>query len=434
MARHSMTNGHHGRRVALRGYVGGTRRSCGVVMRDSLNDPVTSNNARQLGFIDSRTYRSASTAHRPVKSLFNDRFDVDQNLPVSPTATAAVHWSDGRTAVLRMVSANDAFAAAPHAALGSCDCPRFRITDAALGSGVVETTRGPVTVPMWEYRVEGTTARLTRPAVALPSPSMTPPPWNSPAGLQADTVRGSVGGQTLTVTFVGARDGADKPCGVDYALEAVESVTAVVVVIHERRHAGSETCSMMGYPREGSVALGAPLGERTVLDGRTESPLSTIRMPWVPVGRARTGAPSAALPTGVAKFLTESGAHRSLGHVCSHGVRCSAYPQSLRSCATGMAPHPRVRRLAPLGPAADGCLRPRSRDDASNVRIRLAISPGRQWRFSLPTRRVQPRPAEPPPRAPVLGVRWNGDVSFPDRGVPVRCDPVRMSAGWCSPT
>ncbi|WP_189336864.1 hypothetical protein [Actinoplanes ianthinogenes] len=82
----------------------------------------------------------------------------------------------------------------------------------------------------------------------------------------------------MTVSFIGAPASADQPCGSDYAAEAVESGTAVVVIVLEQRHGGGgEVCAMIGASRTAVVNLAAPLGDRAVLEIHGEA---------VPVTRA----------------------------------------------------------------------------------------------------------------------------------------------------
>ena len=72
-------------------------------------------------------------------------------------------------------------------------------------------------------------------------------------------------GTGLKVTFVGARGPAAEPCGADYSAEAVESDKAVVLIILEQRHGGTEACTMMGFRRTVTLNIATPLGNRAVL-------------------------------------------------------------------------------------------------------------------------------------------------------------------------
>jgi hypothetical protein len=68
------------------------------------------------------------------------------------------------------------------------------------------------------------------------------------------------------LTFTGAPDAGDRPCGADYTAEAVESDTAVVVIVYEHENPVPVACSAVGALRTAQVTLAKPLGSRTVID------------------------------------------------------------------------------------------------------------------------------------------------------------------------
>jgi hypothetical protein len=216
----------------------------------------------------------------PYAANYQDSVDVghfilDDDLPLSTQGESVLRLTDGRRVSLPTVSAAEAFNAAPRTA-GSCDsCPILRIVGARLGKGPVRTTRGIVQMPLWTYDINGTSVKLTRPAVALPQPSVTPPPWDSthpPAGVQAQSASGSVGGRTLTVMFIGGQ------CD-DYRAQTIESDAAIVVLIYDRPRAAGVMCPMLGYPLQLTATLTRPLGERAVLEVREGTPVPTVRLP-----------------------------------------------------------------------------------------------------------------------------------------------------------
>ena len=120
-----------------------------------------------------------------------------------------------------------------------------------------------------------------------------PPLWNPndpPVGLSIDSATGTVDGKQLTVTFVGAPDPGDKPCGADYTAEAVESSTAVVVIVIEHHNANLATspsfsptahagCRLVGARRTAAVQLAAPLGDRAVLEVKEGLPVPVTLAP-----------------------------------------------------------------------------------------------------------------------------------------------------------
>jgi hypothetical protein len=183
-----------------------------------------------------------------------------------------LRWQDGSTETVRLISAQGALAGLKADATGSScpECGPLQITGARLTSGPVDTSRGPAVAPVWEFTLQGTAVRVTRVAIA-DRVSIVPPPWdpnNAPVGISIDSATGTVGGQHLTVGFTGAPGAGDQGCGADYTAEAVESPTAVVVIVTEHRHSSffGESCTNVGAFRTAEVALSAPLGDRTVLE------------------------------------------------------------------------------------------------------------------------------------------------------------------------
>ena len=195
---------------------------------------------------------------------------ADIALPAEAPPGGTLRWRDGTTAGVRVISAQGALAAMTADGAGaSCpECVPLLITGARLTTGPVETTRGPATAPVWAFTVKGTEVEVTRVAIAAPV-TVVPPPWDpndAPVGISVESASGTLGGRQLTVGFTGAPAAGDQPCGADYTAEAVESSTAVVVIVTAHAHAVAEACSLVGAPRTATVGLAAPLGERAVLE------------------------------------------------------------------------------------------------------------------------------------------------------------------------
>ena len=136
--------------------------------------------------------------------------------------------------------------------------------------------------PVWEFTVRGTAVKVTRVAVAA-GITVTPPPWDpnhAPVGISIESATGTVGGRNLTVTFTGAPKPGDQGCGADYTAEAVESSTAVVVIVTEHPHGLFEACTAVGAIRAADVELAAPLGERAVLEVKQGLPVPVRLTPW----------------------------------------------------------------------------------------------------------------------------------------------------------
>jgi hypothetical protein len=165
------------------------------------------------------------------------------------------------------------------------DCELLLITEARLTSRPIETTRGPASAPSWEFTLQGTNVKLTRVAIAN-AVSVAPTSADSDLGLAIDSASGSVSGNALTVSFVGAPDTGDEACGEDYTAEAVESELAVTVIVTRHPHVGGGpvgappvACPAVGARRTASATLAAPLGERPVLDFQTGTPVPLVLQP-----------------------------------------------------------------------------------------------------------------------------------------------------------
>jgi hypothetical protein len=202
------------------------------------------------------------------------------SLPADTPPDGALRWQDGSTRTVRLISAQQALSELKADATGSAcpDCVPLRITGARLTSGSVQTSRGPAEAPVWEFTVQGTAVRVTRVAIA-DRVSVVPPPWDPndpPVGISIDSATGTVGGRQLTVGFIGAPRPGDQGCGADYTAEAVESPTAVVVIVTEHPHGLFEACTDVGARRTAEVELSAPLGERAVLEVKEGRPVPAL--------------------------------------------------------------------------------------------------------------------------------------------------------------
>ncbi|MEV6372550.1 hypothetical protein [Micromonospora musae] len=99
--------------------------------------------------------------------------------------------------------------------------------------------------------------------------TMTPAPWDPGQALGAHVVESAAttrDGRQLTVTFYGAPGPASEPCGADYTAEAVESPTAVTVIVTERARGEAGICPAIAAWRTEIVRLDRPLGVRAVLE------------------------------------------------------------------------------------------------------------------------------------------------------------------------
>ena len=201
------------------------------------------------------------------------------SLPAETPPDGQLRWQDGTTKTVRLFSAQKALSDLKADATGSpCpECVPLQITGARLTTGPIDTSRGPAVAPIWEFTLKGTAVRVTRVAIA-DRVAVVPPPWdpnNAPVGISIDSATGTVGGQQLTVSFTGAPNPGSQPCGADYTAEAVESPTAVVVIVTEHPHSASgEACLLVAARRTAQVELSAPLGERAVLEAKEVRPVA----------------------------------------------------------------------------------------------------------------------------------------------------------------
>ncbi|MGZ6299000.1 MAG: hypothetical protein ACXWMN_00720 [Candidatus Limnocylindria bacterium] len=92
-------------------------------------------------------------------------------------------------------------------------------------------------------------------------------------GLSISWAFGHVDGNKLMVGFVGDR------CGTDYTAEAVESTSAVVVIIVEHSNPTTGGCRGVGTDRTATAQLAAPLSDRSVLEVRQGLPAPVTLVP-----------------------------------------------------------------------------------------------------------------------------------------------------------
>jgi len=201
------------------------------------------------------------------------------SLPAETPPNGELRWPDGSSATVRLISAQQALSELKAEGSGSCpDCVPLQITGAKLTDGQVQTSRGPAEAPVWEFTLQGTAVMVTQVAIA-DRVTVVPPPWDPndpPVGISIDSATAAAGGRQLTVSFTGAPGPGDRPCGADYTAEAVESQTAVVVIVTEHTNGLPVPCSAVGAIRTAAVELSAPLGERTVLEVREGLPVAAL--------------------------------------------------------------------------------------------------------------------------------------------------------------
>jgi hypothetical protein len=213
-------------------------------------------------------------------------------LPSEAPPDGRIEWQDGTTHAVPVISAQQALADMKAGGVSPCpDCIPLQITGARLTTATFQSSRGPARAPAWEFSLKDTDVKLDQ--IAARSQFTAPPvptsndqttgqqvaqPWVGPP-VQSATVDAS--GMTITVTVVGAPGAGDKPCGADYTSEAVESDTAVVVIVYEHRNTLPAACSAVGAFRTVQVTLAKALGNRTLIDLAAQ-PISAERASRLP--------------------------------------------------------------------------------------------------------------------------------------------------------
>ena len=205
-------------------------------------------------------------------ALLAGKVVADVTLSNETPPLAQVHWNDGSVQTLPTISAAQAFRDLQAAGGQACPgCDALEVTVATLSTVQIETSRGLATMPAWEFSLNGTAVRVTRMAIsASANISVSPPPWNPndpPVGLSISWAFGHVGGNKLMVGFVGDM------CGTEYTAEAVESPSAVVVIIVEHANSTGGGCRLVAIDRIATAQLAAPLGDRAVLEVRQGLPV-----------------------------------------------------------------------------------------------------------------------------------------------------------------
>ena len=216
-------------------------------------------------------------------ALMAGDFEAVTALPADTPPDGQVRWPDGSTQTVGMISAGQALADVKAEGSGPCmDCVPLMVTGAKLTTAEFQTSHGPATAPAWEFTIQGTDTTIQHLAVAHPltvvPPTYDPNTYMLLISIQSATV--AADGRMLTVTFEGAPKDAGGSCGADYTAQAVESSTAVVVIVTEHPGFGlSMACSAVGAFRTADATLAAPLGNRAVLEVAQGMPVSVTSTP-----------------------------------------------------------------------------------------------------------------------------------------------------------
>lgn len=218
------------------------------------------------------------------RALMAGQVYTERELLAGIADSMEVRWADGTTVRVPVLGPQEALVAIEQSvgadARMSCgNCAPLIAVAATLTDAPIVTTRGQATGPIWSFAIRGTSVRVTR--VALANPIVVPQRPDNPGGaVGIDAASGATAGNELTVTFTGAPDPGDRPCGEDYTAEAVESGLAVTVIVTRHPYPGYPgACTAVGAPRSATAALAKPLGDRVVLDLASGQPVTTTRQP-----------------------------------------------------------------------------------------------------------------------------------------------------------
>ena len=218
------------------------------------------------------------------EALIAGKVETAVALPTDTPPPADIRWDNGSVRTLPMISASQALRDIQAAGAQACPtCDPLAIIGAALTSVEIETNGGPARAPAWDFALRGTAVHLTRVAVAAGAKiTVVPPAWDpnhAPVGLSIESASGSASSQGLTVTFTGAPGPRSEPCGADYTGEAVESSTAIVVIVIESSNPLPVVCAAVGAMRTATVHLASPLGDRAVLEVQQGLPVPVTLTP-----------------------------------------------------------------------------------------------------------------------------------------------------------
>ncbi len=216
-------------------------------------------------------------------ALMAGDFEVNASLPSDTPPDGQVRWQDGSTRTVGLISAQQALADVKAEGSGPCpECVPLKVTGAQLTTAEIQTGRGPSVAPVWEFTLQGTDTTIQHLAVAH-LVKVVPPafdPNDPPQGISIRSATGSASGLELTVSFEGAPEDAGGTCGSDYTAQAVESSTAVVVIVTEHPHSGLPgACSAVGAIRTAGATLSKPLGDRAALEVTQGMPVSLTLTP-----------------------------------------------------------------------------------------------------------------------------------------------------------
>ena len=202
----------------------------------------------------------------PSKLAYLERaIDLPASLPEGPQTADGYPVTSGAAAAQAFMSTR---------AKGPPAGRRLSVSDVALGMASFQTDRGVVDLPAWQFWFGGVADSAAVLAVA-PSRMFVASPVASGRAPRVTGASLAPDGRTLVIKFTGMAAG-NGPCTADYTVDLASSRTAVAVDVHEHAHtsssptgSGGVACTLIGYPRQVTTRLDAPLGARVLVDDTT---------------------------------------------------------------------------------------------------------------------------------------------------------------------
>lgn len=198
------------------------------------------------------------------------------DLPAQQPAPGEVLWSDGTRQEVPLISAAAALArmvAELSGAGGKCEgCPALQVVGATLTTRRATTSRGDAEVPVWQFDFAPGEEPIDPISYVALKDRVSPSDWGSAA--YTSTILGAAGKQSdsqITITYVGGQ------CDASHSIETVESTAAIAAIIATTVRPGP--CTAAGVTYALVAPLGAPLGNRVVLDAGSGYPVPVYPEP-----------------------------------------------------------------------------------------------------------------------------------------------------------
>ncbi|MFP3987139.1 hypothetical protein U9R90_06475 [Streptomyces sp. E11-3] len=193
-------------------------------------------------------------------------------LPATGPRRGQVEWKDGDTLTRPMNSAKQSYRTLTAGVKPHKGQPYLTVTGVELGEMTVATTRGPATVPAWEFTLDGYDTPLKRAAV----------PASKLPALPVKSSRGTVPGQEIIQLVKASGDGRRLTVVAGYGacdngpvVTILETTGSVVLIgdVDEREDSKDAICTKELLTRQVTVKLDKPLGDRVLLDATTGKPV-----------------------------------------------------------------------------------------------------------------------------------------------------------------